>query len=66
MSVSVSKINQGKLVPTVEGRRGNQYEVRTQGAGLWTCSCPSYRFTKGPLGTKTCKHVNHVQSSLVY
>jgi hypothetical protein len=34
------------------------YEIRKQGKGSWTCSCPAYRFKRGEVGRKSpCKHM---------
>ena len=42
-----------------EGRDGRRwYEIRKLGVGLWTCSCPAYRFKRGEVGKKSpCKHL---------
>jgi hypothetical protein len=40
----------------LDGRRW--YEIRKLGVGLWTCSCPAYRFKYGEVGKKSpCKHM---------
>ena len=41
------------------GKDGRKfYEIRKQGAGRYTCSCPAYRFSTGEVGKKKpCKHL---------
>lgn len=40
----------------VDGRKW--YDIRKMGVGLWTCSCPAYRFKRGEVGKKSpCKHM---------
>jgi len=40
----------------LDGRKW--YDIRKAGVNLWTCSCPAYRFKRGPVGKKSpCKHM---------
>ena len=38
----------GVLVALVKSSKGDgKYEIRKHGIGVWTCTCPAYRFTRG-------------------
>ena len=52
------KITDGKIKAKVISSKGDKkYEVRSAGPGIWTCTCPAYRYTRGRVGTKRCKHI---------
>jgi len=52
----------GVLVALVKSSKGDsKYEIRKHGIGVWTCTCPAYRFTRGKIGKKfPCKHMRRL------
>ena len=50
---------EGDIVARVRASNGRDwYNIRKADVGVWTCSCPAYRFKKGPVGKKSpCKHM---------
>lgn len=51
-------VTDGILVARVAGSKGKEYQIRKQCTGSWTCTCHSYRFSRGEIGAKfPCKHL---------
>lgn len=48
----------------VKGRDGRKfYHIHKKAVGKWTCSCPHFRFKRGRVGVKKCKHLLHLWCS---
>lgn len=52
----------------VPGSRGNLYRVELYGGeGPATCECPAFKFHKGEIYDRTCKHIEYVwQNACLY
>ena len=47
----------------VQGSKGKTYQVQLlERLGVWTCTCPAFKFQKGDLwDKKPCKHIKSVE-----
>eukprot|EP00039_Didymoeca_costata_P003663 m.68978 g.68978 ORF g.68978 m.68978 type:complete len:366 (+) comp12016_c0_seq1:233-1330(+) len=57
------KASSGPLNPGEDTIVGN-YTVRRAYSGFYTCDCPRYKFQKGKLANKVCKHITSLGVSL--
>lgn len=57
--MSILKGNYIKIVPSSDGKR--EYTVKYfSNSGLYSCTCPSYRFQKTPPSDRVCKHISEL------
>lgn len=48
-------------VYTVEGSKGKSYTVVINGAeSTPSCTCPAFKYGKGPVYDRSCKHIDYV------
>jgi len=40
------------------------YTVSLDAAGVWSCTCPSWKFSKKPIQHRACKHLRAINELL--
>lgn len=59
MSLAIGEIR------LVQGSAKEPYKVKNVDGNIWSCGCPGWRNSPGPVETKTCKHVKALRDSTI-
>lgn len=49
----------------IQGSGSKPYIIKNCGDNIYSCTCPGWRNCKGPVNTKTCKHLNKVNGAQI-